>query len=72
MNTKQKILEFLYSQIQKNNIAQIRKGMVEDFEAFILTVMADIEAHRAAQRMEAQSRSEDETTEVVEKAGGEQ
>lgn len=64
MNLKQHILDFLYNQVQKNNIPQIRKGMVEDVEAFILTLIAQEEARQAAFRMEAQSREEEDESEV--------
>lgn len=51
MDIKQKILVFLHKQVNENKIPHIRKGMVEDFEGFINDVLADLEAHRSAERM---------------------
>lgn len=51
MDLKTKILEFLYRQVSKNNINQIRKGMCEEFEEFILAVLAEQETKNAATRM---------------------
>jgi len=50
-NIKSKILAFLYDQVQQNKIPQIKKGMVEDLEIFIMDLLAEQEAHIAASRM---------------------
>lgn len=54
-NTKTKALEFLYGWTNRNLIPQIKKGMVEELEAFILSVMADDASRRSAIRMQANS-----------------
>ena len=51
-DTKSKCLEFLYAQVSKGNMPQIRKGMVEDLEAFIEEMRADEQAEQMAKRMQ--------------------
>lgn len=48
---KSKILDFLYGQVQKGSVGHIRRGMVEDFEAFILSVLANEEESRVVTKM---------------------
>jgi len=45
------IMEFLYSQLETNKITHIRKGMLADHKAFILRVLADLEADKVAENM---------------------
>ena len=52
---KVKCLEHLYSQISEGNIPNIRKGMVEDLEAFIESIRAEEQARQMAKRMEAEA-----------------
>jgi hypothetical protein len=54
-NTKSKALEFLYQWTNRNVIAQVKKGMVEELEAFVLSVMAEDASQRSALRMKASS-----------------
>ncbi len=49
---KSKCLEFLYSQVSKGNMPQIRKGMVEDLEAFVEGLKAKDQAEQMAKRLE--------------------
>ena len=51
MELKTKILEFLYEQVGKNALPHIRKGTVEDFEEFILKILAEQEESKVANRM---------------------
>jgi len=52
---KIKTLEFLHGWLNDNKIAQIRKGMPEDLENLILSIIADAETQRSAERMVARS-----------------
>lgn len=52
---KNKILDFLYTQVSKNNISHIRKGMVEEFESFILGLIAETESLKYADKMRVKS-----------------
>jgi len=47
-----KILEFLYQQVEKNNIPHIRKSMVKEFSVFISGVLAEQEAAKVVARMQ--------------------
>lgn len=49
---KSKCLDFLYAQVTKGNMPQIRKGMVEDLEAFIEGLRAKDQADQMAKRLE--------------------
>lgn len=49
---KSKCLEFLYSQVSKGNMPQIRKGMVEDLEAFVEGLKAQAQAEQMAKRLQ--------------------
>lgn len=49
---KSKCLEFLYNQVSKGNMPQIRKGMVEDLEAFVEGLKAKDQADQMAKRLE--------------------
>lgn len=51
MDLKIKILEFLHQQLNKNNLTNIRKGMCEDVEAFILSILAEVEEQKVANKM---------------------
>lgn len=51
---RRKTLEFLHTWVNKNNIAGIRKGMVEELEGFILATAAEVEVGNVTKRMEAQ------------------
>lgn len=48
---RQRILDFLYEQVKSNKISQIKKGMVEEFEAFIEGIFAEKEAAKSAERV---------------------
>ncbi len=50
-----RILNFLYQQVKENKIPQIKKGMVEDLEAFVASELAVHQAEAMAKRMRAQS-----------------
>lgn len=50
-----KILSFLYKQVEQGKIPHIRKGMPEDLEAFVLSVMSEVEALKSAAKMKAAS-----------------
>jgi hypothetical protein len=52
MDLKPKILEFLYDQVQSGMIPQIRKNMLQEFEAFIVSILAEIETSKSAERMQ--------------------
>jgi len=52
---KEKILKELYEQVKNGMIPLIRKGQVERWEALISSILADIESHKAADRMKAAS-----------------
>ena len=62
---KNKILDFLYDQVQQNKIPQIKKGMVEDLEGFINTLIAEDEAAKMAMRM-AERAKQSNDAEMVE------
>lgn len=49
---KSKCLEFLYAQVSKGNMPQIRKGMVEDLEAFVEGLKAQAQAEQMAKRLQ--------------------
>lgn len=49
---KAKCLTFLYAQVSKGNIPQIKKGMVEDLEGFIEGIKAEEQAQAMAKRMQ--------------------
>ena len=49
---KSKCLEFLYNQVSKGNMPQIRKGMVEDLEAFVEGLKAQAQAEQMAKRLQ--------------------
>lgn len=49
------ILDFLYQQVQENKIPQIKKGMVEDLEAFVLNLINTQKAQVFYERMSSQS-----------------
>lgn len=57
-NIKPKSLDFLYKWVSENKIPQIKKGMVEDLEAFAVAMLAEVESARSAERMQAQKPSE--------------
>ena len=61
MNLKAKILEFLYEQVTTNKIPQIKKGLVEDLEKFVTSVLAEREMSQASQRMRNQVSKEEKT-----------
>ena len=52
---RSRILEFLYKQVTEKKIPVIKTGMVEDFEAFIVSILADEQARKSAERMKAVS-----------------
>ena len=53
MNLKSRILEFLYEQVSTNKIPHLKRGMAEDLEAFIMKILAEQQAVKAANRMTA-------------------
>lgn len=57
-DTKVKALEFLYNWTNRNVISQVKKGMVEDLEAFVLGIIAEEASKRSAIRMKANSEEE--------------
>lgn len=61
---KSKCLEFLYGQVSKGNMPQIRKGMVEDLEAFVEGLRAAEQAQQMAKRFEQISKDAGTTKEV--------
>lgn len=61
---KERVLQFLYKQVEDNKIPNIRKGMVEDFEGFVLAELARVESNKLAARLEqavAKAEGKDET-----------
>lgn len=54
MDLKTKVMQFLYKWTTEGKIPHIRKGMVEELEAFITDEQAKLEAERAAESMMAQ------------------
>lgn len=55
MSTNQlndKVLRFLHKWINEGKVANVRKGMVEDLQNFVTSILADQEASRAAARMQ--------------------
>jgi hypothetical protein len=48
---KLKVLEFLHGQVNKGSIPHIRKGMVEDFEKFIIDTLNERQMQAMADRM---------------------
>jgi len=62
---KAKSLEFLYGQVSKGNMPQIRKGMVEDLVSFIEGIKADEQAQQMAKRMQLEAQA------VAKEAGNE-
>lgn len=51
---RRKSLEFLHTWVNKNNIAGIRKGMVEELEQFVLSIAAQTEVTNAVAKMQHQ------------------
>jgi len=49
---KAKGLEFLYGQVSKGNIPQIKKGMLEDLLGFVEGLKAEEQARQMARRFE--------------------
>lgn len=63
---KDRILDFLYKQVSENKIPTIRKGMVEEFEGFVLNELASVEALKSSLRLDqrlqaAEQKVDDET-----------
>ena len=48
---KIKVLEFLYKWTQDSKLPHIRKGMVEDLEAFVLSFLNEAQAQQTANRV---------------------
>lgn len=48
---EEKVLKFLYLQVQSKKIPHIRPGMVEDFVGFINGIFTDIQAKKTAERV---------------------
>ena len=55
---KSKCLAFLYAQVSKGNVPQIKKGMVEALEAFIEGLKADEQAKQMAKRMQLEQQEQ--------------
>lgn len=49
---RNKILAFLYEQVNQGKIPQIRKGMLEDFEKFVTDLLAEDELTRSSTQMQ--------------------
>jgi hypothetical protein len=54
---KSKCLEFLYAQVSKGNMPQIRKGMVEDLELFVENIRANDQSKRIVDRMQLEAQA---------------
>lgn len=65
MGLKEKILVFLYEQVQEKKIPQIKPNMVEDFEKFIVSLLAEQEAYESAHRMKAKSEGKESNEEAA-------
>jgi hypothetical protein len=57
-NLKARCLEFLYGQLSKGNLSQIRKGMAEELEAFVEEIRADDQAKRISERVQGQQQAQ--------------
>lgn len=54
MNLRDDCMKFLYSWVTQGKLSNIRKGQVEELEAFILSKLSEAEIKRAAAAMDAQ------------------
>lgn len=62
-----KVLKFLYNQVQAKKIPHIRPGMVEDFVGFINGILMEQQAQKTAERVAAQQAKMNTKEEVNEK-----
>lgn len=62
---KSKCLDFLYEQVSKGYMPQIRKGQVEDLLSFIESLRAEEQAKQMAKRMQLEAQA------VAKEAGNE-
>lgn len=62
MDLKGRILEFLYEQVQANQIPHIRKGLVESLEQFVIAELAAAESARLSEKMRRQAQTLEEPT----------
>ena len=56
---REKILDFLYDQVQKGMIPHIKKGMVEEIEHFISTLLEEQQVKQAVERMVSKKPQDD-------------
>lgn len=68
---KNRCLEFLYAQVSKGNMPQIRKGMVEDLEAFIEGIRAEDQSKRITDRMQLEAQAKALGAEQLKQAANE-
>lgn len=57
---KLKVLEFLHSQVNKNNVPHIKKGMVEDLEKFVVDTLNERQMQQMADRMASEAAKQPE------------
>lgn len=55
---RKKVLEFLYDQVNQGKIPHIRKGMVEDLEVFVTSVLEEQQVKQVSDRMLDQTAKE--------------
>jgi len=54
MDQKTRCMSFLYKWVTKGHLSNLRKGMVEELEAFVAEEISTREIHRMAVQMQAQ------------------
>ena len=63
---KERILAFLYKKVSENKIPMIRKGLVEDFEQFVLLEISNLETTRITNNWAVKTANlQDETPSTV-------
>lgn len=54
MDQKTRCMQFLYKWVTKGHLSNLRKGMVEELEAFLADELSQAELRRSANLMDAQ------------------
>ena len=59
MDQKTRCMQFLYKWVTKGHLSNLRKGMVEELEAFVADEQSRAQALQSAARMEAQQQAQE-------------
>lgn len=58
MDQRTRCMQFLYKWVTKGHLSNLRKGMVEELEAFVADEQARAQAQATAARVEAQAQAD--------------